>query len=355
MRAAFRVRYDSIHDVVDAYTQDVGSGGLFVCTTEFLPVGAVARIHLHVPSETGEDQEFQVVARVAYLLNEDEAAERGRKPGMGMEFLDVGGTPLANQLARYFAESAPELEVPPPPAGMSSKILVIDDDIWYRERAASLMRDAGHVVETADNGVKGLGAALAFEPDLVLTDVQMPVMDGWQLVRLLRARPTLANTPVVFVTSLGSDEQRLQGYRLGVDDYIAKPFDDELLALRVQRVLDRARAYPRDIIGKKALRGDLTHVSLSALLSYLEIEQRTGLLLLVRPDAIATLYLRDGAVVRVDLPDDVDHLHGVDRLLHLLDWDTARFELANADVAEEDTIEMSVSDVVLEHAQRQKA
>lgn len=354
MQASFRVRYDSIHDVVTAYTEDVGSGGLFVCTREFLPVGAVVRIHLEVPGEGDEALEFQVVARVAYVLGEQEAQSCDRAPGMGMEFLDVGGTPLANQLARYFAQSAPELAVPPPPAGMSSKILVIDDDVWYRERAASLMREAGHVVKTAENGVKGLGAALAFEPDLVLTDVQMPVMDGWQLVRLLRARPTLASTPVVFVTSLGSDEQRLQGYRLGVDDYIAKPFDDELLALRVQRVLDRARAYPRNIIGKKALRGELSHVSLSALLTYLEIEQRTGLLLLVRSDAIATVYLREGAVVKVDLPEDVDELEGVDRLLYLLDWDAARFELADADVSEHDTIEMSVSDVVLEHAQRQK-
>ncbi len=347
--AAFRVRYDSINEVVTAYSRDVSSGGIYICTDEFLPVGAVVRIHLDLP---GDGPELRAVARVAYVLGPE--AGEGREPGMGMEFLDLGGTPLANELARYFAESVPEMPVPPPPAGMSSKILVIDDDIWYRERAAQLMRDAGHMVKTAGNGVKGLSAALQFEPDLVITDVQMPVMDGWQLVRMLRARPTLAATPVVFVTSLGSDEQRLQGYRLGVDDYISKPFNDELLALRVQRVLDRARAYPRNVIGKKALRGDLSHVSLTSLLSYLDIEKRTGLLLLVRPDSIATLHLRHGAVVRVDLPEDADELQGVDRLFHLLGWEKARFELAEADVTETDTMGISVSDALLEYAQRQK-
>lgn len=349
--AAFRVRYHSIHDVVTAYTRDVSGGGLFICTDEFLPVGAVARIHLALPDD---GPEFQVVARVAYVLDAGEAGDHDRKAGMGMEFLDLGGTPLANQLARYFAESAPELPVPPPPAGMSSRILVIDDDIWYRERAAQLMRDAGHEVKTADNGVRGLSAALEFEPDLVLTDVQMPVMDGWQLVRMLRARPTLANTPVVFVTSLGSDEQRLHGYRLGVDDYIAKPFDDEELALRIQRVLDRARAYPRNVVGKKALRGNLSHVALSSLLSYLGMEKRTGLLLLVRADALATLFLREGAVIRVELQDGGDDGSDLDRLYRVLEWQDARFELAEADVDGPDHINTSVADVLLEFAQRRR-
>ena len=349
MSAAFRVRYESIHDVVTAYTRDVSAGGIYICTTDFLPVGAVVRIHLDLP---GDGPEFRAVARVAYVLGDGEADDHRRTAGMGMEFLDLGGTPLADQFARYFAEAAPELPVPPPPAGMSSKLLVIDDDVWYLERAAELMREAGHVVKTADNGIRGLSVALSFEPDLIITDVQMPMMDGWQLVRMLRARPTMANTPVVFVTSLGSDEQRLQGYRLGVDDYIAKPFNDELLALRIQRVLDRARAYPRNVLGKKTLRGALSHVSLSSLLSYLNIEKRTGLLLLVKSDAIATLYLREGAVVRADLPDEADHLTGVDRLFYLLEWDQARFELAEAEVSAADAIGVSVSDALIQFAQR---
>jgi len=347
--AAFRVSYETLNELVTAYTGDVSRGGLYVKTTKFLPMGAVVRIHLRMP---GEGPELRAVARVAYVLDEAEAKAHKRSPGMGMEFLDVGGAPLADEIARYIARESPEVELPPPPAGMSSRVLVVDDDIWHRERAAQLMREAGHDVVTADNGVKALGLALQLAPDVILTDVQMPVMDGWQLVRMLRARPTLAQIPVIFVTALDSDEQRLQGYRLGVDDYISKPFNDDELALRVQRVLDRARAYPRSVTTTKALRGTLAHVSLSSLLAFLEVERRTGILLIVRPDEIATVFLREGAVVRVDLPATGEDLEGVERLYYVLSWDAGRFELAEAKVDDEDEICVPISNVLLEHARR---
>ncbi len=348
--AAFEVRYRSVNEVVTAYTRDVSRGGLYVATTRLLPVGAVVRLHLQMP----EGSELRVVARVAYALDEKDTTGHDRPPGMGMELLDIGGTPVADEIARFLARVAPGSELPPPPSGVVSKLMVVDDDEAQRERTAALMRDAGHEVFVADNGVKALSMALQIQPDLILSDVQMPIMDGWTLVRMLRARPSLMHVPVVFVTSLSSDEQRLQGYRLGVDDYIPKPFHEDELALRVQRVLTRARAYPRNVAGAKALRGSLAHVSLTTLLSFLEIERRTGILLLVRPDAVATLYLRDGAAIRVDLPEELDHLLAGDRVRCLLSWNEGRFELADAMIHDEDTIGISTSALLLEHAQDQE-
>lgn len=348
--AAFRVTYESLDELVEAYTVDVSRGGLYVRTNRFLPLGAVVRLHLLMPEGTAE---LRAVARVAYVLDEAQAEGHDRPAGMGMEFLDLGGTPIADQIARFIARVSPEVDVPPSPAGMSARVLVVDDDVWHRERAAGVMRDAGFDVFTAENGVKALSMAMQLEPDLILTDVQMPVMDGWQLVRMLRARPSLAQIPVIFVTSLSSDEQRLQGYRLGVDDYIAKPFEEDELALRSQRVLTRAHAYPRNTTATKALRGSLSHVSLSTLLAFLEVERRTGIVLLVRTDEIATLYLRQGRVVRVDLPDNTDQLLGADRVHYLLDWTDGRFELADADVQDDDTLGADTSSILLAHAQRQ--
>lgn len=347
--AAFRVTYESLDELVEAYTVDISRGGLYVKTTRFLPLGAVVRLHLMMPEGSSE---LRTVARVAYVLDEAQALGHDRPAGMGMEFLDVGGAPIADQMARFIARVSPEVEVPPSPAGMSARVLVVDDDVWHRERAAGVMRDAGFDVVTTDNGVKALSLAMQIEPDLILTDVQMPVMDGWQLVRMLRARPSLAPIPVIFVTSLSSDEQRLQGYRLGVDDYIAKPFEEDELALRAQRVLTRARAYPRNATATKALRGSLSHVSLATLLAFLDAERRTGIMLLVRTDEIATLYLHQGRVVRVDLPDATDQLLGADRVHYLLDWTDGRFELADADVADEDTLGVDTSSILLAHAQR---
>src|SRR4030095_14524001 len=82
---------------------------------------------------------------------------------------------------------------------------------------------------------------------LLITDVMMPKMDGWTLVKALRARPEMAFLPVIFLTALGSDDDRIRGFRLGADDYMAKPFRFEELDLRGERTARRwgARARPR--------------------------------------------------------------------------------------------------------------
>lgn len=346
--AECRVSYETVDELVVAYTEDISRGGLYVRTNKFLPIGAVVRVLLALPDEATE---LSVLARVAFVMDEHQAKQQDREPGMGMEFLDVGGAPVADQIARYLAEVSPEEEIPPSPAGMSSRVLIVDDDAYHRNHAADIMEGAGHEVFLAEDGLDGLRRAMECEPDLILSDVQMPKLDGWQFVRMLRARASLAQTPVVFVTSLDSDEQRLQGYRLGVDDYISKPFDDDELALRVQRVLSRSRAYPRATTNK-TLRGDLTHVSLASLLGFLGMEARTGQLLLVSRDSIATLYLRDGNVVHADLPAAMDHIEGAERLYSLLDWEEGRFELADAAVDDGDSIGVSTSTALLEHARR---
>jgi hypothetical protein len=118
---------------------------------------------------------------------------------------------------------------------------------------------------------------------------------------MIRARPNLANTPLIFLTTQSDDVARLKGYRLGVDDYLAKPFQGAELVARVERVLNRSRAQA-GAGGNRALRGDLSHVALPSVLSLAEMERRTGSLLLVRDDETITLLLKDGAVVRIDLP-----------------------------------------------------
>ncbi|MDH5491764.1 MAG: response regulator [Myxococcales bacterium] len=346
--AVFKVRYESLDDLVVAYTEDVSRGGVYLRSETFLPVGAVVRIKLSLPKGAGE---VEAIARVAYVLDAKKAAERGKRPGMGMQFLDVGGRPVAEQIAEHLElQARAELELPP--AQQAARILVVDDNEAYRKQAEAAMRAAGHHVISAENGVQALGRALQTPPDLVLSDVQMPAMDGWQLVRVLRSRPSLANLAVIFVTTLSGDEERLLGYRMGVDDYIPKPYDPEELTIRVQRVLDRARAYPRSLNEGKVLRGDLSQVALPSLLSFLEMERRTGLLLLVRDDAVASIYLNQGHVVRVLLPNAADERPALERLFEVLDWNSGRFELAEAEVHEEDEVGMPTSHALMEHARR---
>jgi uncharacterized protein (TIGR02266 family) len=333
--ATLRVEYQSLDELVVAYTADVGARGVFVATGDLLPVGTIVHVELQLP-EGGPM--VRAVARVAHTRD-------GERSGMGMEFLD-GDASLASKLAEYVAisldrESAAAVD----PA---SFVLVVDDDLSCRNQAATVMRKRGHRVEAAQNGLEALGMVLRDPPDLIITDVQMPIMDGWQLLRVLRARPSLAHIPVIFLTQLSGEAERLKGYKLGVDDYIPKPFLFEELAARVARVFARGRS--RAAL-RNALRGDLAQVSLASVLQLIELEKRTGLLLVVSAERLATLHVRDGVVVHVDFGAPCAE-PGFDRLLRVLDWSEGRFELTSAEVTTEDSVGETIAFALLEHARR---
>jgi uncharacterized protein (TIGR02266 family) len=345
-RASLKVQYTSIGELVEAYTVDISRGGLFVKTQEPLPIGEVVKIHAELPDGGPSLDTF---GRVAHVIGAEALAD-GRVPGMGLEFLDTGKTPMADDVARFLAATGYADPVPDPPAGITGRVLVIDDEESARERAASAIRNAGHTVTTAKNGMDGLRKALADPPDLIVSDIQMPALDGWQLLRLIRARGELAHVPVVFVTSSITDDERLKGYQIGVSDYVAKPYDDDELALQIQRVLERCQAYPGSTARTCALSGQLAHVSIGRVLSLLAAEQRHGRLMLVNRLDIATAYLRDGRVVRVDVPDEHDDKTGAERLFWLLDWVDGRFEFTVGDIEGDDVVEMDTAQAMIQHA-----
>src|SRR5215213_6955783 len=103
--------------------------------------------------------------------------------------------------------------------GPAPRILVIDDDAWILRMVTSVLEKRGYVVDTASDGEEGLNKAIASPPDLVICDVMMPRKDGWTVVKALRSRSEFAFVPVIFLSALGSDEDRIRGFRLGADDY----------------------------------------------------------------------------------------------------------------------------------------
>ena len=123
---------------------------------------------------------------------------------------------------------------------MASRILVVDDEMNARSALVELLSEEGYVVESAADGFKALGKAAEFAPDLVLTDLKMPGMDGLQLVaRLREGDPDL---PVVVMTAFGEVETAARAMRSGARDYLAKPVNVEELSLVVGRELDQRRA-----------------------------------------------------------------------------------------------------------------
>jgi len=118
-----------------------------------------------------------------------------------------------------------------------ARLLVVDDEPNIVELLSASLRFVGFEVATASNGLEGLTAARELRPDLLVLDVMMPGMDGFELVRRLRSEGI--DAPVVFLTARDSTEDKVNGLTLGGDDYVTKPFSLEELVARIRTVLRR--------------------------------------------------------------------------------------------------------------------
>jgi DNA-binding response OmpR family regulator len=268
---------------------------------------------------------------------------------MGIEFLDLNHECL-QLIETFIAEKIANGEVMPKVQHAKRlSVLIVDDDAACRTLAAQPFRLRGDYVRVANDGFDALALCLKEPPDLIVSDVNMPRMDGWNLLRMVRARPTLVSVPFIFLTTLSGEEERLRGYQLGVDDYVGKPFRGKELQARVDRIMERTQRTTHALAEKKSLRGDLEQVSLPSVLAFLELEKKTGELLVVA-ERTAHLYLRDGRLVRIDVDGITASVALMDVVYNVLSWRVGQFELAVRDVPYEDTLKMSITQLLLEHA-----
>jgi len=122
---------------------------------------------------------------------------------------------------------------------MSGKLLLVDDEPGLRQAVQEYLQESGFSVTVAGNATDAWGLLQQETPDLVISDIMMPQVDGYEFLKQLRADSRFTNLPVVFLTARGMTSDRILGYQAGCDAYLAKPFDpDELVAL-VENLLDR--------------------------------------------------------------------------------------------------------------------
>ncbi|MFC0211063.1 response regulator transcription factor [Paenibacillus chartarius] len=120
-----------------------------------------------------------------------------------------------------------------------TKILIVDDDPHLRELVSVVLRQEGLAAVTAEDGATALELLARERMDLAVVDVMMPRMDGWELVARLRGNGD--ELPILMLTAKGETSDKVRGFRLGVDDYLVKPFEAEELAARVKALLKRYR------------------------------------------------------------------------------------------------------------------
>ncbi|MBT3197421.1 MAG: response regulator, partial [Gammaproteobacteria bacterium] len=123
------------------------------------------------------------------------------------------------------------------------KLLVVDDDPLVRQFCSFLFgSEFGYEVSQASSGQEALAIVEQVEPDLILLDIIMPIMDGFEVCQRLKSNPAVSQVPVIFITAKGGDSDVLQGFKVGGADYVTKPFSKEILRARVEIHLNQYRS-----------------------------------------------------------------------------------------------------------------
>lgn len=125
---------------------------------------------------------------------------------------------------------------------MAELVLVVEDEAHVRELVSYTLQGAGYRVHAVADGESALRDAQRMPPDLVVLDIRLPGVDGWEVCQRMRAQ---SNVPILMMTAIGDDESLVRGLRLGADDYVPKPFSPMVLAARVQALLRRAAPTPK--------------------------------------------------------------------------------------------------------------
>ena len=330
----FKISFESYDDFLVEYGDHLRKGILTLPSGTGLDPGQDVRIKLILPNE-----------KVLYLKGTTRP-KGSAAPGVGkaddqIQVQLLAYTPEQTETLEACVSGAIAHETKPveDEAQGPINLLLVDDSVGVRIELGDALRDRGLRVRVAENGLVAIAAALKRPPDIILSDVEMPVMDGWTFLRMTRARQRLAHIPFVFFTRLTDDLSRLQAYRMGVEDFLSKETGaDEVLA-RLQGVLARHKSRPGATTstttsggGGQGLRGDLQHVKLGSLMSFLESEKRTGRLHLDNGRDNAVLEILSGQLAGVENLGNYAHAH--DRVFELLDWPTGDFEFVSAENAD---------------------
>jgi two-component system alkaline phosphatase synthesis response regulator PhoP len=134
------------------------------------------------------------------------------------------------------------------------KILIVEDDHDIVEMVKYNLKEQGYVTVSAFNGKQGIKLAEKEQPDLIILDIMLPVVDGFEVCRTLKNNRTTANIPIIILSAKSQETDKIVGLELGADDYVTKPFSPRELIARIRAILRRSHEKPLD---EKIERGDI--------------------------------------------------------------------------------------------------
>jgi CheY-like chemotaxis protein len=242
---------------------------------------------------------------------------------------------------------------------------VVDDDPWIQRIVARTLGQQGHQVTLSGDAPGAFAIASKTRPDLIVTAVALPAVDGWSWWERLRALPACSEIPIVFLRSELDASSEIRG-AAPRDQRLKKPFRMEDLDRVVVSILGDTEV--NTLIGLpaaeqapevkpsaghrplSALRGRIDEIGLSSVLGILEMERKTGILMIERDDASARMFLRKGHVIRADC--DRPRLTGAAAVYEALGWRAGTFDLLIGDIGGIDEIQTATTFLLLEAARR---
>jgi CheY-like chemotaxis protein len=229
-------------------------------------------------------------------------------------------------------------------------LLLVDGDAKSLRVMEVSLRKAGFSVATAANGLEALERCEAQPPDLVVSELRMPVLDGLEFCKRFKADPRFREVPFLFLTAQKSVETRVQGLELGVDDYLTKPIYVKEVVARVRLLLqkrEKERLSRRD--GEAGFSGSLADMGIVDLVQTFELGRKTGALhLLDARGRKGEVFFRDGRVVDAK----VGERRGERAFYRLLDWSEGSFRIEFGPHDRRDRIELTTQALLLEGMRR---
>jgi len=178
---------------------------------------------------------------------------------------------------------------------MNNKILVIDDDLAINELIKVNLELCGYTVVQAFDGTKGFALCKQEKPSLVVLDVMMPEVDGFTVAQRIRNNEETQNIPILMLTALSQLNDKVNGFNIGVDDYLVKPFEMEELQVRIRALLKRSNQIPESIATRELL--TLGNITLLPEVYSVQIGEKVAKLTPIEFDIFNLLFQNHGNMV----------------------------------------------------------